>query len=367
MTEKLRIALDITHPAHFHFFKNAILEWQLRGHDVLILSRDKDLTLQLLDEVGWQHTPLSKAREGKVGLTLELVEHSLGVLKAIRRHRSQVIAAIGGTFIVYPALLQRIPSLLFYDTENATLSNRIAYPVATRIFTPRAYRDVIGQRQQRYNGYHELAYLHPNYFTPNPAKLAVEGLKADDPFTFIRLVSWKSHHDAGDYGIHDLHQVIQRLERYGRVIISSEAPLPDSLKAYERQGLVGDVHDTLAFARLYFGESATMASEGAMLGVPGIFLSTSSRGYTDEQEKLYQMVFNFNGNQAIQEDALQRAEAILNDASSGAIYQKNREKMLAELIDVTAFIVGTVEDYARSGIKGREDAMGSVVDTRINR
>ena len=52
MAEALRIAVDITHPAHFHFFKNSIQAWQDRGHDVLILSRDKDLTLQLLDETG---------------------------------------------------------------------------------------------------------------------------------------------------------------------------------------------------------------------------------------------------------------------------------------------------------------------------
>jgi hypothetical protein len=32
-----------------------------------------------------------------------------------------------------------------------------------------------------------------------------------------------------------------------------------------------------AFARLFFGESPTMASECAMLGVPAIFLSTSRR------------------------------------------------------------------------------------------
>src|SRR5215468_166184 len=101
MTDALRIAVDITHPAHFHFFKNAILQWQAQGHNLLLLSRDKDITLGLLDEMGWQHTCLSKVREGKFGLALELVEHSLGVWRAIRKHGSQVIAAIGGTFIVY--------------------------------------------------------------------------------------------------------------------------------------------------------------------------------------------------------------------------------------------------------------------------
>lgn len=350
MIQPLRIAIDITHPAHFHFFKNAIKEWQHRGHDVLLLSRDKDLTLHLLDEAGWLHRRLSKAREGKFGLALELVEHSTGVWNAIGRHRSQVVAAIGGTFIVYPAILRRIPSLIFYDTENAKLSNRIAYPAATRILTPRAYRDEIGPRQQRYDGYHELAYLHPNYFQPDPGKLAIEGLRPTDPFTFIRLVAWKSHHDVGDYGVKDLRQLVRRLEEFGRVLISSESPLPHDLKAYERRGAVGDVHHVLAYARLFFGESATMASEGAVLGVPGIFLSTSSRGYTDEQERCYQMVFNFNGEKAVQEDALRRAEAILADPESPVKFAERRTAMLADLIDVTQFVVDIVEQYARTGL-----------------
>lgn len=351
MQEPLRIALDITHPAHFHFFRNAIWLWRDRGHDVLLLSRDKDITLQLLDEAGWQHTCLSKARDGKFGLALELIEHSTGVLRAITHHRSQAIAAIGGTFMVYPAKLRRIPSLLFYDTENAKLSNKIAYPVATRILTPRAYRDDIGPHQQRYNGYHELAYLHPRYFTPDPSKLTPEGLKSGDPFTFIRLVAWKSHHDVGDYGVRDLYDVVQRLEAYGRVLISSEAPLPPDLQKYAIRGSVGDVHHVLAHARLFFGESATMASEAALLGVPAIFLSTSSRGYTDEEEKRYQMVFNFNGEQAIQADALNRAEAILSDPNAPALFQARREAMLADLVDVTEFIMQTVEDYARKGLQ----------------
>ncbi|MBZ0293636.1 MAG: DUF354 domain-containing protein [Anaerolineae bacterium] len=347
MTEALRIAVDITHPAHFHFFKNAILEWRQQGHDVLILSRDKDLTLQLLDEAGWTHQCLSRVRHGMTGLALELVEHSAGVWRALRRHRSQVVTAIGGTFIVHPARLLGIPSLVFYDTENATLSNRITYPTATRIFTPRAYRHDLGPKQIRYDGFQELPYLHPNRFTADPSKLAVEGLTPGEPFTFVRLVAWGSHHDVHDYGVQDVHEVVRRLEPYGRVLISSESPLPDDLRRYERRGTVGDVHHVLAFARLFFGESATMASEAAQLGVPGIFLSTSSRGYTDELEQRYQMVFNFNGAQALQAQALAQAEQILSDPESAAIFGQRHAAMMAEQIDVTAYIVEQVERYAR--------------------
>jgi hypothetical protein len=343
----LQIAVDITHPAHFHFFKHAINTWRSSGHAVLILSRDKDLTLQLLDEMGWQHQTLSRAREGMVGLGLELVEHSAGVWQALRRHRAQVVAAIGGTFIVHPARLLRIPSLVFYDTEHARLSNRITYPAATRIYTPRSYRDDLGAKQVRYAGFQELAYLHPNRFTPDPDKLTVEGLQPGEPFTFIRLVAWNSHHDMGDFGVRDLYEVVRRLEHHGRVLISSEAPLPADLAHYARRGAQGDVHHVMAFARLLFGESATMASESAQLGVPAIFLSTSRRGYTDELEQRYGMVFNFNESRAIQAEALACAEALLTDPDTVAIFRERHARMMAEQVDVTAFIVEQVEHYAR--------------------
>jgi len=334
--------VDITHPAHFHFFKYAILEWQQQGHDLLILSRDKDLTLQLLDEAGFPHHCLSRARRGLAGLAVEMVTHGLGVYRALRRHRSQVVAAIAGTFIVHAARLLDIPSLVFYDTENATISNRITYPFATRILTPRAYRDDLGAKQIRYDGFQELAYLHPNQFTPDPARLAAEDLAPGEPFTFVRLVAWGSHHDVGDYGVRDPRRVVEVLARYGRVLISAEAALPDDLKPYARKGSVGDVHHVLALARMFFGESATMASEAALLGVPGIFLSTSSRGYTDEMAQRYGMVTNFNGDNAIQAKALAEAETILADPESRQVYQQRHRAMMAEQIDVTAFILEQV-------------------------
>lgn len=345
--EKLRIALDITHPAHFHFFRNAVIEWREHGHDVLILSRDKDLTLQLLDEAGWDHRCLSRVRRGMAGLGLELVEHSFGVWRALRQHRSQVVAAIGGTFIVHPARLLHIPSMVFYDTENATLSNRITYPAATRIFTPRSYRHDLGPKHERYDGFQELPYLHPRRFTPDASQLEPDDLKPGDLFTFVRLVAWGSHHDVHDYGVQDVREVIERLEQYGRVLVSSESPLPADLRRYERRGPAGQVHHVLAFARLCFGESATMVSEAAQLGVPGVFLSTSSRGYTDELEQRYGMVFNFNGDRARQGLALDKAESILADPNSASLFRQRHAHMMTEQIDVTGYIVEQVECYAR--------------------
>ncbi len=277
---------------------------------------------------------------------MELIEHSTRLYGELGRHRSQVIAAIGGTFSVHAARLRGLPALVFYDTEHARLSNRITFPFATRIFTPRSYRDDLGPRQERYNGFQELAYLHPNVFRPDPSRLAIEGLSPGEPFSLIRLVAWNSHHDVGDFGVKDIHNVVERLSRFGRVLISSESPLPPDLQPLQRRGLAVDVHHIMAYARLLFGESATMASESAILGVPAIFLSTSSRGYTDELEQRYQMVFNFNGAKAIEADALACAESLLALPDAQAVFRERHARMMAEQVDVSAFVTDVVERYA---------------------
>ena len=48
----------------------------------------------------------------------------------------------------------------------------------------------------------------------------------------------------------------------------------------------------LAHCRAFVGESATMASECAVLGVPAIYAAQTGRGYTNEQESRYGLVTN---------------------------------------------------------------------------
>jgi predicted glycosyltransferase len=343
----MRILVDITHPAHAHFFRHAILEWRAEGHDVCITSRDKDMTLALLNEFGFEHRSFGHVRRGVSGLAIELVERAWGLGGVIRNFRPQVATAVAGTFIVYGCLPYRVPAVVFYDTEHANLSNAITYPLAKAVVTPRAYQKSVGAKHIRYNGYHELAYTHKNRFTPDPSVLATEGLERGEPFSIVRLVNWGASHDVGDYGVKNLRDVIDTLSPYGRVILSSEKPLPPDLQALTLRGPRQNMLHLQAFARLFFGESATMASECSMLGTPAIFLSTSRRGYIDEQQSRYDMVYSFNDPVSGQAEALAKACELLDDPHTPARWQAKREKMLAELIDVTAFIRETVCSFAR--------------------
>jgi predicted glycosyltransferase len=343
----MRILVDITHPAHVHFFRHAICRWQAAGHEVCTTSRDKDITASLLDEFGFEHTCIGHVRRGVGGLAIELIERAWELSRVIRKFRPHVATAEAGTFIVYGCLPHRVPAVIFYDTEHAKVSNAITYPLAKVVITPRAYQKSAGAKQIRYEGYEQLAYTHPRVFTPDPSVLGIEGLSPGDPFMIVRLVGWSASHDVGDFGVRNLRGLIEALAPYGRILLSSEKLLPPDL---QRLGLRGPRRNMLhlqAFARLYFGESATMASECAMLGTPAIFVSTSKRGYIDELQTRYDMVYSFNDRHTGQEQALAKARELLENPDTPAQWRSKRERMLSELIDVTEFITRIVPQYAR--------------------
>jgi hypothetical protein len=344
----MRILVDITHPAYAQFYRHAIHYWQAANHDVLITSREKDLTCNLLDEFGFKHVCIGRAQPSITGLARELAQRSWALNKIVGQFKPDVATAAAGAYLVYGCLPRRVPTVIFYDTEHDRLSNAITYPLAKVVVTPRAYNRDVGKKQIRYPGYHSTAYTHPNQFTPDPSVLREEGLEPGEPFIVVRLVNWKSIHDIGDYGIKNLREVINTLAKYGHVIVSSEKPLPPDLQARTLRGPRQNMLHLQAFARLFFGESATMASECVMLGTPAIFLSTSRRGYIDEQKARYDMVYSFNDPETGQAQALAKARELLEDPTTPARWQAKREQMLAELIDVSAFITDIVLKYAHN-------------------
>jgi len=71
----MRILIDISHPAHVHFFKHASRIWQEHGHAVKFVARNKEITFQLLEDYQIPYRGLSTIRKGLAGLGVELIEH----------------------------------------------------------------------------------------------------------------------------------------------------------------------------------------------------------------------------------------------------------------------------------------------------
>lgn len=343
----MRFAVDILHPAHVHFFRNFIGEMERRGHRFLITARDKECTVELLRSYGLEHAVLSRHRHGSAALALELIVRTARFWRRARRFRPDFLLGIMGPTIALAGKLLPSKTVIFYDTEMAAVTNRFAYPLADRVCTPECYQGKIGSHHVTYPGYHELAYLHPRRFTPDPGVLESHGLSVDEPLFLVRFVSWGASHDVGERGFSmaGKRRLVERLTRAGRVLISSEGPLPEDLERYRFPLPVQDIHHVLAFARLLVGESATMASEAAVLGTHALFVSKTGRGYTDEQEARYGLVHNFDHRQ--EDEALARVEELLGAEDLQADGRRRRERLLAEKIDVTGWMV----DYFEAGLR----------------
>lgn len=336
----MKVLLDILHPAHVHFFRNAIEILRQDGHQVIVTSRDKDLTLRLLDLYQIPYVCISKEAESKGGLVKELLSRNRKLTKLVRSERPDVMASVAGTSTAQVGFLTRTRNLIFYDTEPANIQNLISYPFATEVITPDCYKKKVFGCHVTYPGYHELAYLHPKRFSRNSEVLSESGIDPEEPFSVVRFVSWKALHDVKvrGFSLEEQRMLVNSLEKYGRVYITSESPLPEEFEHCRLPLPPEKIHHLLAFSRLFIGESATMASESVILGTPAIYFDVIGRGYTDEQEERYRLCFNYRPWEA--EKAIAKAEEVFStDLKNNADFMSRVTKMLSEKIDVTEFIV----------------------------
>lgn len=271
----MRILLDILHPKHVHFFRPLITRWLRRGDAVFIVTRDKDITHQLLDTYGFPYVCISK-QERSYRLAGELVKRWYRILDQLLEFSPDITLSVGGISTAMPAKLLGIPNIILTDTETASLSNALAFPFADRILTPAWYRKEIGPQQVRYRGFHEWSYLHPAEFTPDPQIVWAEGINPEEPYALVRLVRWDAVHDLGETGLGEFATVelVKRLADRMRVYISSETALPEPLQPFLATFNVSRIHHILAYARLLVGESPSMGTEAALLGVPSVIISS---------------------------------------------------------------------------------------------
>jgi predicted glycosyltransferase len=330
----LKLLIEFSHPAQVHKFKHVITALQNQGVDILILSRDKDVMLELLDELNVQHQCISRARSGLLGSMLELLLREWRVFIHVLRFRPDMLFSAHSVAITHIGWLLRIPRLVHEDTEFGSLQQKLYMPFANRIITSTAYYLDWGKRQVRIPSLEPLAYLHPKYFTPNPARLMPYGLSENTRYAVIRVVAWKAMHDRGLKGMImcNLEDVITQLRALGfeKIVLSAEVEagmkLPDSIIVPRTR----DLHHLLAFSSLCLSESITVAGESAVLGTPTLLLNPLRAGHSLELQKygLLERCDNL-------EKAMCRATEISRDKNITAQWRQARCQLLQEKSDMT--------------------------------
>ncbi|MFC1485599.1 DUF354 domain-containing protein [Candidatus Latescibacterota bacterium] len=345
----MRIIVDITHQSNIHSFKHAIKNWINHGHTVIVTSRDKEVLVPLLNAAGITHMLLGRSASSVPGLLGELIARCVKLFRIVRREKPDVITSFGGPFSAPVGRLAGVPTVTFYDTEHAWVSNLIAYSTTHYLVLPSSYKNPPKRRTIFFAGCKELAYLRPEYFTPDPGIRERLGLAEGDRFAIIRFVSRRVSHDFGHRGLRDEDKIhaVEAFLPYARVFISSEVPLPGDLASYQFPLPPEEMHHALALADMLYGESATMASECAVLGTPAIYLDFTGRGYTDKQEEKYGLVHNFSLSQKDIAESIRTGIAILTAPEGKRPWKEKRDRLLGDTIDLTALITELVERVGR--------------------
>jgi predicted glycosyltransferase len=339
----MKILVEITHPAHVHFFRNAVSLLEKKGHTIAVTARRKDVTIELLNNFNIPFTLLSSLGKSKFALVKELAVRDFRLWNFCRKFKPDILTGISGVFAAHVGFLLRKPVVVWDDTEIATLAHKIAYPFVTAVYCPDCYYKKLGKKQKFYAGCHELAYLHPNRFSPDPQLVRSLGIDTSQKYCIIRFVSWQAHHDIGQSGITDTEKIelVKRISAYARPYITSEKPLPAELEEFRLSIPVHQIHHLMAFASLCVTEGATMASESGILGVPTIYINPLKAGTINEQAE-YGLLSQITEYQKI----LETSTAYLNDTTAKEKAKANRERFISNKIDVTAFIVDTLEKTA---------------------
>jgi predicted glycosyltransferase len=342
----MKVLFSMQHPADVHFFRNAIGLLEEQGHEVRVLARENDVLGSLLEHYGIAHELVAGPTTGIVSLARKQVRYELAILRETRSFRPDVVAAVSEPAIAHAGTVTGTPSVLFSDTEHATIQNVLAYPFADRVVTPACYRGRIPATQVTYPGYHELAYLHPDRFTPETdVREEVTG-DSERPLIVHRLVSWDAVHDVGNGGFTDPVAVVMELENAGACVrITAEGRLPSELRAYELDVQPHRMHDVLAAADLFLGEGATMAAESAVLGTPAVYVSTLELGYLEAIEARSGLVRNVLGPNR-QRVSIELAKTLLD--RDEAIWNRKRRRLVDACTDTTNVIVDQLESVVES-------------------
>lgn len=352
LMKQSRFLFQLNHPAHFHLFKHTINALEARGHEILISIKDKDILKELVADRSYILVSKSYRKNNPLSIIQSLLYRTNRLYNVVRKFRPELMIGTSPEIGYISSITKRYS--LFFGEDDVNLSPIMylgaltCYPHFSSILSPVGVNNGIWNKKTLfYNGFQKLAYLHPNYFIPDRSKVHIQ---AEHKFFMLRFASLNAYHDKNAKGISNslAHKIIKNLESKGDVFISSERELPKELRKYEYEGNKNDIHHYLAFADLFICDSQSMAVEAAMLGTPNIRFNN----FAGKISVLEELEHKFNlttGVKSTEPDLLlKKIDTHLLKTNLREEWQKRRQKMLSEKIDVTAFIVWFIENYPES-------------------
>lgn len=338
----MRIIFDIGHPAHVHLFKHLARLLMKNGAEVLFTARDKEFELDLLKAEGFTFVNFGKHYRSLPGKLWGLVKYDIQMFLTGLRFKPDLFVSHGTPYAAHAAFLLGAKNLAIEDTGN--MEQVILYrPFTDAILTPAVLPKNLGPRQIRYDSYHEIAYLHPEFFSPNPSILSWLGVKEGEEYAIIRFISWNATHDVGHKGMSadDKVRLVKKLSERMRVFITSERGVADELKPFCLSMPPDKFHHVLNYASIVISEGTTTAVEAGILGTPCVYISTFDDPNCREMED-FGLVFNTSESGKV----FSMVDAVLNEKRE--TFRDRAKTFLATKVNATRYYFDFImERYMR--------------------
>lgn len=349
-------------PAHVHLYKHAVERLEERGHDVLVLGRRDECTEELLSYYDLPYVIYGERGETIRSLAREFPAQLHAIARHVRAFDPDVVVG-KGPYASASRVLSRAPMIAVLDSETST-EHVISRAFARAILTPDAFRKDLGDKHYQFSGVTETAYLHPEFFDPDPSIREDLGVDEDEPYVIVRYNAFNGHHDVGAEGfsLEQRRRLLSELSEYATVFVSDEG---GRLSISDTEARPFDlhparIHDALAEASLLVADTQTMVTESALIGTPAIrsnsFVGESDMGNFIELEERG-LVENLGSFDAV----LDRARTLLADDSTAETWQRRRDEYVERMDNLTELICEVV---VAAGTRGTETVASNAVEVR---
>lgn len=348
--QTVRFLFFFVHPGKYHLFKFLIRNLINQGHQVDVFIITKDILEDLIKQEGWNYVNIFPEGRRINGIPV-IIATIINFFRTLFRLLKQTWGKKYDFYLSDDVLsvvgwLKGVKSFHFQDDDyKAVPESTLLLGASTKTFAPET-TDLgkFNDKKISYRGLHELAYLHPNRFTPDKSVLDELNLNGNK-YYILRLVSLTASHDVGKKGLdNDLVQkLINILQKHGRVFITAERELPAQFEQFRIKVSPEKIGHLMYFAEMFIGDSQTMTTEAAVLGVPSLRCNSFVgliRSMAEMEDK-YGLTWGFLPNDF--NKLILKVQELLQEKDLRGEMRKKRAIMLEDKIDFSTFMIDYFE------------------------
>ena len=340
----ITVIIDITHYPHVNFYKYVIGALTRKNINVQVILQPRGNLVSIFEKEcpDVPYVLIGGYKKSIFGKMLGMIKCDIAFLKYLSKIEFEVGTGVGSINLAHTARFFGKTAIIFGDDTENKLAHYLIKPFAPWIVMPKCIT-IRGKKILKYNGFKELAYLHPNHFRPDKKALEPYDLNPYE-YVFIREVSSASL-NYRRLTMGKLAKTLGYLKEMDLKIVLSieEKSLINLFKKYciILEEPIEDIHSLLHFASLTISSGDSMARESCLVGTPAIYTGGRDMAINNELIKRSCM-FKVNDEKYIKDTIKYLIKANIKKEVEAKINQAIKEEWVDTTQVILDVLLGTI-------------------------